>query len=250
MSELYVLPEDIRNEFIVKEDGRVVAKSWNAVARLAGVKHNSILDKLIPRVLNTSPETSESLPKSLQPLAGKDLRNATEIDEITISCIINYYAWQSQQGANDTAKRVALALSAVGTRAYFQKELKWHDPRDTKLDRLETLILGLVDDMAAFKNTGRQYPGIQNIVQNTTNNNIFILPPDFKEPFSIREWVLVTQGRNLTSGECRSIGRMVAGTMTTLKLESPIKYGTAKVYRYSDMPALQTIYKSWLLTAK
>lgn len=248
MTELYQLPTDICAEFLVKEDGRVVARSWSAVARLAGVSLQTIRDRLIPRI---NVESAKTLPKSLQPLSGMDLSgSASEISEVVISCIINYYAWESK-AANDQAKHVALALNAMGIRAYFQKALGWHEPKTvgmSEFNELKAMMAHLISEFAAFRTTATRYPGITNIVQN--NTNILILPTEFKEPFSIREWVSITQGRNLTSGECRSIGRMASSTMTTLKLESPLKYGTAKVYRYSDMPALQTIWQSWLLTSK
>lgn len=246
MSELYQIPADIRNEFVVTEDGRVFAKSWTAVSRLAGVKASTIFDRLLPRIRTNS---AENLPKSLKLLAGKDLRYSPEIDEITISCIINYYAWESQ-AANDTAKSVAIVFNACGIRGFFQKEYGWLDPKDSKLDRIESMLSQVLGEMAVFKGATNEFPGITNIVQNTVNNNFLVLPPDFKEPFSIRDWVKVTQNRILTRGQCCSIGRMVSGAMTTLKLESPISYGTAKVYKYSDMPALTTIYKSWELANK
>lgn len=248
---IYHLPEDIRNEFYVKADGTVCAKSWAAVARLAGVRYNSILDKLLPRIFRSTPEM---LPATLKPLAGMDLRHVTEIDEKIISCIVNYYAWESRQATNDTAKQVALVFNSIGVRAFFQTELGWKDPKNDEIAELKSLMMlmyqdvqHMKSDLAVFKDAGNQYPGITNIVHNTTK--ILMLPSSFKEPFSIRDWVFETHGRNLTGGECKSIGRMVAGTMTTLKLESPLKYGTAKVYRYSDMAALQTIWKSWLVAS-
>lgn len=254
MSELYQIPSDIRNEFVVTEDGRVFAKSWRAVARLAGVGATTISERLLAKLKACTPE---DVPTSLKPLAGKDLRLLTEIDEVTISCIVSYYAWESQQGCNDTAKCVALALQAMGTRGFFQREYGWHDPKTSELSEVKSLIVQMLGKMSQmeskleiFETTGAKFPGITNIIQNTTNNNILILPPDFKEPFSIRDWVKVTQSRVLTSGQCRSIGRMASGTMTTLKLETPIKYATGKVYHYSDMPALVTIYQSWKLTNK
>ena len=249
MSELYQLPDDIRAEFYLTTDGGIRAKSWAAVARLAGVRKSTILERLLPRIF----KSTETLPKTLQPLAGKDLRQSPEIDETTISCVVNYYAWESEMGKNDTAKEVALIFNAIGIRSFFQKELGWNDPKVGELAEIKLMLgqmmaklIQVEADLAVFKNAGTQFPGITNIVNN--NTNILVLPANFKEPFSIREWVLVTQGRNLTSGECKSIGRMAAATMTTLKLESPLKYGTAKVYKYRDMPALQTIWKSWLLS--
>ncbi len=262
MSKFYQLPEKIRAEFYVTNNGDIRAKSWSAIARLAGVSVQSILQRLLLRLNN---ESIETLPITLQPLAGMSLTGSTsDIPEIVISCIVNYYAWESKRGESknadeeakhEEAKKVALALNAIGIRAYFQKELGWHDPNDSKVTHLESLIMNLAksvdemkSDLTAFKNTGAQFPGITNIVQN--NINVLVLPPDFKEPFSIREWVWATQSRDLSKGECLSIGRMASDTMKTLKLESSSKNGIAKVYRYCDIPALQTIWKSWLLTSK
>lgn len=259
MSELYQIPDDIRNEFVITVDGRVFAKSWSAVARLAGVRHQTIIDRLLPRINTVQPE---ALPSSLRPLSGMGLTGAAEqISDVVVSCIVNYYAWESPQGSNGTAKAVALAFNACGIRGFFQREYGWQDPKNGEILELKTLMFGMMNqllgeiaemksDLAAFKSTGNKFPGITNIVNNTNNNNVLILPPDFKEPFSIRDWVRVTQNRVLTNGECKSIGRMVSGTMTTLKLESPIKYATGKVYRYCDMPALVAIYQSWEMASK
>ncbi|MBW4433995.1 MAG: hypothetical protein KME28_20350 [Pelatocladus maniniholoensis HA4357-MV3] len=96
MSAIAHLPEDIRKEFEVKDDGRVVCKSWRALGRLCGVSHTVFTDmrkeagRLPYKIL-----VADSLPKSLEPLAGMDLRVVAEINEVTISCFVNYFAWES-----------------------------------------------------------------------------------------------------------------------------------------------------------
>lgn len=254
-TEFYHLPSEVRNEFVVADDGRILAKSWRAVARLSGTTVSNILENLIPKITNFKDSDLETFPESLKPLIGLKLDANTEINEIIISCIVNYFAWESKQCENKTAKRVALTLNAIGTRSYFQRELGWRSPKRRDIDELKNITSEILNEFKSFKNAANRFPGITHIVQNTQaaiQNNVLaiVIPKDLNEPFSIREWVKETHHIELTNGECRSIGRLVSGNMKTLKLEEGEKYGVSKVYSYYDIPVLQTIWESWLLSKK
>lgn len=259
------MPEDIRDEFYVKSDGGVRAKTLTALSRLAGIHKSTLLDRLLPRVFKSS---AEMLPTTLKPLAGMDLRQSAEIDEKIISCVINYYAWESEQASNDTAKQVALIFNAIGIRAYFQSELGWEDPSKELLARMEasnvlmeeriaklTVIAAdmfarhdaLMERMNVVNDTHDDNPGIKQTVNNYTRR-VIMLPAELPEPFSIRDYVLHIKKRRLSRGECISIGRFVCGSLTTFKFALPGKDGTKRVYRHADILGLDAIYQAWLET--
>jgi hypothetical protein len=106
------LPEDIRNEFVVDNDGKVFAKSINTVARLAGVTKDTIVrggdfhnKELAEKLTNQgfTPATSAK---------------GEKMPDIVAALIITYYAYESK-AANDTARKVALAFSSIGFRTYM-----------------------------------------------------------------------------------------------------------------------------------
>lgn len=114
------LPDDISSEFYVESDGKVLAKSVRAVARLAGVHHSSV-QELIERLgggLTTS--------NSLKAFTGKDFTGGQPIPDLLVAAIIEYYAFESKADS-DHARKVYRAFATVGFRTYMQQQLGWNN---------------------------------------------------------------------------------------------------------------------------
>ena len=118
MTQIFHLPEDIRQEFTIDYDGSAYA-SQSAVARLCGIRQQSI-NELLEKIA-TGKVTSESL----KPLSGIDYRGTgKKIPDIAVAAIINHYAMYARN-TTDQAKKVSLCFQAIGIRTWIQNELGW-----------------------------------------------------------------------------------------------------------------------------
>lgn len=238
------LPEDIRKEFRVDPDGKVFANSISAIARLAGCRHSSIQN-----ILDTL-AADKSVSKALKAFAGHDYRCSREYPDLLVAAIVKHFAWYAQR-TNQTAEENDLIFSAIGFRTLFQQQLGWknpeltHDDSETRKMLKEVLvqIQTMQGQLARVLRTEEQYPGVANL--SDAVNSQLLPPDDLEEPFTIREWVLRTKGVRLSRSECMSFGRYAANVLTTLKLESLEKYGTASVYRRYDSAGLETAWEGW-----
>lgn len=89
MSNLALLPEDIRSEFSIDEQGRAFA-SRRAIARLCGIDESSIRN--IFQNLNAGKAPS----KTLETFAGQDFESAGKIPDILVSAIVQHYAFKGR----------------------------------------------------------------------------------------------------------------------------------------------------------
>lgn len=118
MTNLSLLPDDIRSEFSVNDQGQAFA-SRRAIARLAGVSHVSIGNLLDKIAVNLD------LPESLEILGGQDFEGVNLIPDTVASRIIEYYAFDAKRYCTEQAKRVYKAFGAIGFRSWVQTELGW-----------------------------------------------------------------------------------------------------------------------------
>lgn len=118
MTNLSLLPDDIRSEFSVNDQGQAFA-SRRAIARLAGVSHVSIGNLLDKIAVNLD------LPESLEILGGQDFGGVNLIPDTVASRIIEYYAFDAKRYCTEQAKRVYKAFGAIGFRSWVQTELGW-----------------------------------------------------------------------------------------------------------------------------
>ena len=118
MTNLALLPEDIRSEFSIDEQGRAFA-SRRAIARLAGISECSI------RNLVNNLGALKSPSKILEPFAGQDFEGALKLPDVLVSAIIQHYAFKGREQAQLTAS----AFSAIGFRSWLQSELGWQQPQ-------------------------------------------------------------------------------------------------------------------------
>jgi len=118
MTNLSLLPDDIRSEFSVNDQGQAFA-SRRAIARLAGVSHVSIGNLLDKIAVNLD------LPESIEILGGQDFGGVNLIPDTVASRIIEYYAFDAKRYCTEQAKRVYKAFGAIGFRSWVQTELGW-----------------------------------------------------------------------------------------------------------------------------
>lgn len=118
MINLSLLPEDIRSEFSVNDQGQAFA-SRRAIARLADVSDVSI-GKVLERIT-----ANLDLPESLESLGGQWFGGANLIPDTIASRIIEYYAFDAKRYCTEQAKRVYKAFGAIGFRSWVQTELGW-----------------------------------------------------------------------------------------------------------------------------
>ncbi|WP_026735681.1 hypothetical protein [Fischerella sp. PCC 9605] len=89
--QLVHIPEDVRHEFEVDIEGKVFAKSRNAVARISGVSKDALVNAsgrgLLQRLLE-----NKNIPESLKPFAGQDYTQETKIPDFVVAGIVKYYA--------------------------------------------------------------------------------------------------------------------------------------------------------------
>ena len=120
MTKIFHLPDDIRQEFSIDENGQAYA-SQSAIARLCGVTQqaiNQVLEKLA---------TSKAPSESLQSFNGNDYMGTSKIPDIVVAAIINHYAMYARKTTQE-AKKVSLCFQAIGIRAWIQTELGWQQP--------------------------------------------------------------------------------------------------------------------------
>lgn len=242
------LPDDIRNEFEVKADGRIVCKSWRALARLAGVSESVFRDtrpgRLLDKILRAD-FADKPFPKSLEPLRGVDIRVRAEIDEVVMSCFFNYFAYEAPT-TTDEARNMVLVFTSIGIRAYFQKELGWQPYGSlptTYKEALQQLIA--VEEQKERVKDG--YPGLSQVYEECSQD---LLPvPELKANFRLRDWIAY-KGLELTTSERKSFGNFVASTVERDRRET-LNRGKGKanqtiLYNQQHLPLIEECYYTWI----
>lgn len=118
MTNLTLLPEDIRSEFTIDEQGRAFA-SRRAIARLAGVDESTVRGLLAALGAGKPPS------KILENFTGQGFEGAGKLPDILVSAVIQHYAFKGKE----QAQFVATTFAAVGFRAWVQSELGWQKPQ-------------------------------------------------------------------------------------------------------------------------
>lgn len=124
MTNLALLPEDIRSEFSIDEQGRAFANR-RAIARLCGIDESSIRNLLENLSAGKAPS------KNLESFAGQSFESAVKIPDTLVSAIVQHYAFKGREQAQLTA----MAFSAIGIRAWLQSELGWQQQSQHKLPK-------------------------------------------------------------------------------------------------------------------
>lgn len=119
MSNLALLPEDIRSELSIDEQGRAFA-SRRAIARLADINLSAI-QGLLAKIAD-----QQKCPEIFESFAGQEFDSTSQIPDLLVSLIIEYYAYECQERyRTEQAKRVCRAFRAIGFRSWLQSELGW-----------------------------------------------------------------------------------------------------------------------------
>ncbi|VEP15805.1 conserved hypothetical protein [Hyella patelloides LEGE 07179] len=131
-SSLFVLPDDIKQEFSIDEGGKAYA-SQSAIARLCGVRQQSV-NELLEKIA-----TGKPVSESLSSFNGKNYRGTGKIPDLVVAAIINHYAMYARK-TTEQAKRVSLSFQAIGLRTWIQVELGWQE-KPVKLTLSKALAL-------------------------------------------------------------------------------------------------------------
>lgn len=142
MTQIFHLPEDIRQEFSVDDSGKAYA-SQSAIARLCEVSRQAI-NQLLERIMS-----SKSLSESLQPFAGQDYTVSTKIPDVVVAAIINHYAMYARS-TTEQAKKVCLCFQAIGIRSWIQEELGWKQEQKSNLSMEDMLLLADIGAKSAL----------------------------------------------------------------------------------------------------
>jgi hypothetical protein len=241
MSSLARIPADIRNEFVVDSKGQVFAKSFVAIARLAGVSRQTLFTSRVTgdTGLLVKIRCSQNLPECLERFAGQDFTYAAKIPDIVVSAIIEYYAYVSE-AANETARLNFRAMAAVGFRAWFQQELGWK-PQETVMSKVEALR-AYADMLEEKEKLETKHPGLRLLSGETVE--LEGLSPSF----TIREW-LDYKGYPATTQQCKNFGKLVANTKRTLmqvKYHPDVQHRQSnKEYCYDDLDMIAASWESF-----
>ena len=109
------IPEEIKSEFVVEEDGKAFA-SQRATARLCGLKDHGTIRNLLKNLVG-----KKHLSDPLQPFSGQDFRGGEKLPDILVSAIVSHYALKGKLEAT----QALVAFSAIGIRTWIQQELNW-----------------------------------------------------------------------------------------------------------------------------
>lgn len=144
MSNLTLLPDDIRSEFKIDEQGRAFA-SRRAIARMADVEVSSVV-RLLDNISGDAPNIHEIF----ETIAGQDFEGVALIPDTVVSLIIEYYAYECQERyRTEQAKRVCRAFRAIGFRTWVQSELGWQQPQHKLPQTLPEALRALADAVEA-----------------------------------------------------------------------------------------------------
>jgi hypothetical protein len=169
-----------------------------------------------------------------------DLRAVAEIDEIKLSCVINYFAWESSSNT-DQAKSVSLAMAAIGLRAYFQKELGWQPQRPmTYLESLKQLVE--IEEHKERVKSG--YPGL-NSTYDSAGAEKRLMETGLSTKFTLKDWIAVKQLK-LDRKDRTSLGNFLASTVerdTSVRLYR--ERGGRVWYTHEHLPLLDEGLKAW-----
>lgn len=275
---VYQLPQDIRDEFSIDENGQVWATAI-ATARLAGVNDSALNNKkyglLFKLATATNQEAINLLPECLKPFAGFDYWSSIKIPDTVVSAIVHYYAYESKQASNPQARRVAMAMAGVGFRAWARRELGWGSGGSELARRKDDFKKGLGDDKfdiqslanavaASVSADMRQitkrliaiesvvgaknhYAGIAEIVNNLANKSHILPPPDLAEPFTAREYAMVVHGFDLNKSEITSLGRFASDAFAAINAGRPDQdKQNLRLYYHRDFAAWEVVFQSWL----
>ena len=166
MTQIFHLPEDIRQEFSIDENGQAYA-SQSAIARLCGVSRQSI-NELLEKILS-----GKALSESLNPFSGNDYSVSGKIPDLVVAAIINHYAMYARK-TTEEAKKVSLCFQAIGIRTWIQTELGWQQEKP-QLSLEDTITL------ANFASTTAQNAGVSKALAETIKlDSIMQIAPQAK----------------------------------------------------------------------
>ena len=166
MTQIFHLPEDIRQEFSIDEKGKAYA-SQSAIARLCGVSRQSI-NELLEKILS-----GKALSESLNPFKGNDYSVSGKIPDLVVAAIINHYAMYARK-TTEEAKKVSLCFQAIGIRTWIQTELGWQQEKPQL--SLEDMIA-----LANFASSSAQNAGVSKaIAESIKLDSVMQIAPEAK----------------------------------------------------------------------
>ena len=127
-----VLPEDIKQEFSIDENGKASA-TGRATARLAGVSQEAVRKILLKLSDNLK------VSKSLKSFVGQNFKG-DNLPDILVASIIEYYAFDAGRYCTEQARLVYRSFAVIGFRVWTQQQLGWQKKK-TKLSIEKAIAL-------------------------------------------------------------------------------------------------------------
>jgi hypothetical protein len=157
---IYHLPEDIRAEFSIDEQGRAFA-SRRAVARLADVDVSSVV-RLVQKISDAQNGT-----EIFESFAGQSFEGDA-LNDILVALILEYYAYEAQERyRTEQAKKVCRTFRTIGFRVWVQQELGWQKPM-SQAEYLLSVAQQFVEQERQLKLMQSQVKTVESSLKNLT----------------------------------------------------------------------------------
>lgn len=259
-------------EFYVSNDGKTTGMSVRGLARCCGVSSSSIT-----AIVGNDGVIGKTLPQWLESYTGQvfegDRRDGLPLIISSKVCarIINYYAYESKNAKNETARKTAETFVVIGIDNWI-KDLAGFKQEITDEKRLTQAINVLVNTVGELKieveelkpivkkynnlknGVTVKFPGVETIVNDL--EGVTCLPnADDMENATLSEW-LATKNVTLDKSGLNKLGRTVAATFRSCKLEEPKKANRKKpngkwsnnviIYNREHFPILEMAFNQFV----
>lgn len=266
MSDLSVTKTENGIEFYVSEDGTQTGMSISGLARCCGV-HQTTISKFLASSESMTSAAGKTL-KTLQgevltPMTNDKFPNVKVINAEACAAIITYYAFESKNAKNDTAKTTLSKFSTVGIDKWIKNVVGFDEKHQ---DVMATLSL-IYDELKELKTLAplaknyikvkdgvkTEFPGLDKILESLEED----YPENLLEGASVTlsDWLL-TRKVKLTRGGYCAFGRMVSETYKTMRRDMPNKGNRKKangkwsmnvrLYNEKDFPILESALKQFM----
>lgn len=118
MSNMNIIPEDIRNEFEIDGSGRA-STTQRGLARIIGVPRATLQDTIA-----YVRDGRKTLSDPLSPFAGQDFGGGRRLSDVFAAALIDHFADKGYE----QAQKVRRAFTAIGFNSWVQRELGWIAP--------------------------------------------------------------------------------------------------------------------------
>jgi hypothetical protein len=219
--------------FYVSSDGKQTGMSIKGLARVCGITPQPL------RVLLENTEKGIGRVELLIPYSGKVFiskegeadDDARVISSAVCASVIEYYAFESRNAANDTARQTFRKFASIGIDAWIKQITEFaKDNKDDEILAALRVLTTKVDELTAIstkynkqKNfTSATFPGLDEMLDKIAEEENPPLLVDTHKGMTLTEWLLSKQIKLSKGGICK-FGRLVAETYRSCARKEPKK---------------------------